>query len=108
MEDIPCEEVNRGKNGIKIKTLFDAGYKTLLDLDRADADTLAAINGIITRGAMQIGLIVNDIKEKAVKSIKIDLSGEKTENLRSLIKSLYTYMETAPCADKIYDLVFPT
>ena len=104
LEDIPAEEVNRGKNGIKVKSLIDAGYKTLADLDNTDTDTLTAINGISPQGAVQIRSILERIKANALKGIKIDLSGEKTEDLTYLVKSLYAMMGIFPCIDECFNI----
>ena len=65
LQEIPVEELNRGKQGIRVKTLRDRGFATVADLDSASVSGLAAIDGISDEGARTIKEMVNDLGEEA-------------------------------------------
>ena len=46
LKDIPVEELNRDKRGIRIKLLREHGYQSIADIVGASVFSLASINGI--------------------------------------------------------------
>jgi uncharacterized lipoprotein YehR (DUF1307 family) len=54
LSTIPVEEINRDKNGIRVKLLRDNGYSTIADLNRASIHSLAKLNGISDDGAASV------------------------------------------------------
>ena len=65
LQEIPVEELNRGKQGIRVKTLRESGFATVGDLASASPSRIAAIQGISDEGARIIKKIVNDLAQEA-------------------------------------------
>lgn len=105
LQEIPVEELNRGKQGIRVKTLRDSGFATVGDLASASPSRIAAIRGISGEGARTIKKIVNDLAQEAEKGLKIRLSTDnKTLGAAALITALSQYRmteEQAHASEKI-------
>ena len=74
LREIPVEELNRQKRGIRVKVLKDRGYCTMADLHAASVHALAAVNGISDEGAVTIKQLTRDIVETVRRATKIKLS----------------------------------
>lgn len=74
LADIPIEEINRDKRGIRVKALKDYGYRTIADISTASVYSIASVHGISEDAAYTIKSIVNDIVSKARQGVKIRLS----------------------------------
>lgn len=95
LQEIPVEELNRGKQGIRVKTLRDSGFATVGDLASASPSRIAAIRGISGEGARTIKKIVNDLAQEAEKGLKIRLSTDnKTPAATALVTALSQYRMT--------------
>lgn len=95
LQEIPVEELNRGKQGIRVKTLRDSGFATVGDLASASPSRIAAIRGISGEGARTIKKIVNDLAQEAEKGLKIRLSTDnKTPGATALVTALSQYRMT--------------
>ena len=66
LKSINIEELNRNKDGIRIKTLKDYGINNFYDLTKYDERTLASINGISADKSRIIYQIVNEIKNDLI------------------------------------------
>lgn len=76
MQEIPIEEINRDKKGIRIKLLRDNGYTTYADIFTATANQISTIYGISSDGAWLIKKVVNDAADTARQSMKLRLSAD--------------------------------
>ena len=95
LQEIPVEELNRGKQGIRVKTLRDSGFATVGDLASASPSRIAAIRGISGEGARTIKKIVNDLAQEAEKGLKIRLcTDNKTPGATALVTALSQYRMT--------------
>ena len=105
LQEIPVEELNRGKQGIRVKTLRDSGFATVGDLASASPSRIAAIRGISGEGARTIKKIVNDLAQEAEKGLKIRLcTDNKTPGATALVTALSQYRmteEQAHASEKI-------
>ena len=91
--EIPVEELNRDKRGIRVKTLRDAGYETVADLTKADVRRLTALNGISPAGAAEIHSIVRELASQARQGIRIRISADrKTPEASALLRALLQVM----------------
>ena len=93
LADIPIEEVNRDKKGIRVKALRDYGYKTMADISAASVSSITSVHGISEDAAYTIKRIVNDIVSKARQGVKISLSTdslskEETELVLALSQNI--------------------
>ncbi len=101
LKDIPIEEINREKKGIRVKALRDHGYNTIADIASASVYSIASVYGISEDAAYSIRGIVNNIVAKARQGIKIRLSSDsKTTAATKLVSSLSKYKNGKPITDE--------
>lgn len=76
LSKIPVEELNRNKNGFRVKTLRDQGFDTFLKLYETSLKSLIDVNGISKENAFDIKQIVNDtaaiLKNDAMIRLSLD------------------------------------
>ena len=101
MKDIPIEEVNRNKNGIRVKALRDSGYTTYADIYAASAKQLSFIKGISEDGAKAVKRVVNDASDTAKKTVKLKLNADnKTENMTGLVLAVSQFKKAAKLSEE--------
>ena len=101
LKDVPVEEINRDKNGFRVKALRENGYKTIANLASTSVYSIASVHGISVDAAFSIKRIVNDIVDKTRKEIKIHLSTDhKTQPATELIMAISKYRQCQPYAEK--------
>ena len=101
MKDIPIEEVNRNKNGIRVKALRDSGYTTYADIYAASAKQLSFIKGISEDGAKAVKRVVNDASDTAKKTVKLKLNADnKTENMTGLVLAVSQFQKAAKLSEE--------
>lgn len=89
LEQIPIEELRRAKAGIRIKTLKDAGYRTLRDLAGMDDAALMAVNGIGPKQVSSIRAMIAGFRRQIADSKMVRLSLEDdTKQNRKLIRAI--------------------
>lgn len=74
LQTISVDELNRDKNGIRIKALKDYGYNTIASVNNASVYTIASINGISENMAYQIKSKTSEIAANAAAGVKIKLN----------------------------------
>lgn len=74
LKDIPVDELNRDKRGIRIKLLREHGYQSIADISGASVYSLASINGISDDAAYYIKHVADQIVATARQGVKIRLS----------------------------------
>ena len=106
LRGVPVDELNRDKNGIRIKALIDHNYTTMADLFVASVYNIAAIRGISEDSAYTIKKIVNDFAEKTRKEIKIKLStDDKNKYSTALVKVISIYKNCLPYIQNCYEIL---
>ena len=97
LADIPVEEINRDKKGIRVKALRDRGYNTVADVNAAAAFSLVSVNGISKEGAAEIKKIAAQMADEAKKDVKLRLSvDDKTPETTKLVTALCRYKGALP------------
>lgn len=92
MRDIPVEEVNREKRGVRVKALRESGYTTYADILTASVYQLSTVRGISEDSARVVKRIVSDASEMAQKTTKLRLSVDnKTLGTTRLVVALSQY-----------------
>lgn len=76
LNEIPVDELNRDKRGIRIKTLRDHGYKSIADINKASVYALSSINGISEEAARTIKYVANNISDTVIKTMKVKISAD--------------------------------
>ncbi|MBP3372701.1 MAG: hypothetical protein J6L88_09275, partial [Clostridia bacterium] len=95
LQTIPVEEINRTHQGIRVKTLRDAGFDTIADLHRASKARLAAINGISDEGAAAIKQLTSDFLAQAKNTVRLRLSvDDQNEFASAIVLSVYQLKQT--------------
>ena len=104
LKDIPVEELNRDKRGIRVKMLRDAGFETVADVLKAREYQISAINGISPEGAATIKEAAQELADTAMSGAKIRLSADdKNQKSTALVTALGRYKKIQPaidCADE--------
>ena len=89
LKDIPIDEINRDKRGIRIKALREHGYHTIADIAPASVHSIASIHGISEDRAYEIKRIVNEIVSAARQGTKIRLSEDnKTDESTKVVSAI--------------------
>lgn len=89
LKDIPIDEINRDKRGIRIKALREHGYHTIADIAPASVHSIASIHGISEDRAYEIKRIVNEIVSAARQGTKIRLSEDnKTAESTKVVSAI--------------------
>ncbi len=95
LENVPIEEINRGENQFRLKSLRDKGYNSIADLANLTARGISYVRGISGESAKAIKQIVDDFELKAREGIKIKLSvDEKSKKSTQLVKSISQYYQS--------------
>ena len=106
LADIPIEEINRDKRGIRVKALRDYGYRTIADISTASVYAIASVHGISEDAAYSIKRIVNDIVSKAGQEVKIRLSTDnRSKEATALVLALSQYSRSQKIADECRQLL---
>ncbi len=107
LKEIPVEELNRDKRGIRVKTLRDHGYQTVADVHFASWAELEAINGISDTGASEIKKFTQELTEQARQGVRIRLSTDnKSDEATRLVLVLSQWIrchETAENCARLLD-----
>ncbi len=99
LRDIPIEEINRDKRGIRVKALREHGYLSISDISAASVYTIASIHGISEDSAYTIKSIVDSIVDTTRKGTKIKLSEDKkTPQATQLITAIARFRKSEPHA----------
>ena len=100
LQDIPIEEINRDKQGFRVKALREYGYRTVADIASVSVYSIASVHGISEDTAYSIKRIVNDIVSKARQGIKIRLSTDnRSKEATELVLALSQYRRSLSIAD---------
>lgn len=89
---MPVEELNRNKNGIRVKMLRENGYTRVGQLTGIDANSLKVLHGFSEDSAYKIVNQVNRIQKSIQEDYKIRISADyKTIQSDQLILAIYRY-----------------
>lgn len=104
-KDIPIEEVNREKKGIRIRVLKDHGYNTIADIAYESKKIISSMYGIGEVQANAIKTTVDEMILQTRKQIKVKISTDnKTKEITDLIISISKYKNGILILDKCNDL----
>ena len=102
LRNADVEELNRNKQGIRVKLLRKAGYNTIADIVSASVYNLAAIEGISYNKANTIKHVAYNMSKDAAASIRIKLSVDDRNDLSTaIVKSLAAYRPLADQKNKL-------
>ena len=94
LNGVPVEELNRGKGGIRVKTLRSCGYETLADIYAATPEQLESVKGISAEGAREIKSKLNEYLYESANTVKIKLSADdKNPDSTALVQEISAYIQ---------------
>ena len=106
LKDIPVEEVNHHKQGIRVKALRDAGFHTVADIYAASSYQISSIYGISQDSAFLIKRNANEIAGNAKSGTRIRLSTDnKTPEATDLVSAIYRYKRIIPSITQCKQIV---
>lgn len=107
LKEIPIEEVNRDRKGIRVKALRENGFTNYADVFTASMYQISAIRGISEDGAYRIKHIVSDVADTAAKTTKLKLSADnRTPYTTKLVMAVSRYQRAKQISSesaKLYD-----
>ncbi len=89
LETVNIEELNRFKDGIKIKTLVNAGYDTINKLRSVSSQRLSQIHGLGEDSIKKIQKMLKVLEDEASQDIVLRFDPDKRDEMHS---SLLSYM----------------
>ena len=106
LQDVPLEELNRDKKGIRIKALQDYGYSSFADLCDKSVYQLSTVKGISEDTARTIRRVTDEYIKKLNKSTKIRISTDnRTKAATELVKTIAIYLRCKPWIEECKDLL---
>ncbi len=97
LREIPIEEINRDKKGLRVKALRDSGYNTVADVAVASLYSLESIHGISHEAAQAIKDATAEIISTTRKNIKVKLSADdKSPAASRVVLAVSKYKQAAP------------
>lgn len=97
IKNIPVEELNRGKKGIRVKALRDAGYESIADIVTTSVHNISNIYGVSEDGAYLIMSVAKNIADQARKDIKVKINADRKNRLTTeLVQKISKYKENEP------------
>jgi hypothetical protein len=97
LKEVPIDELNRDKRGIRIKALREHGYHTLADIAPASVHSIASIHGISEDRAYAIKRLVNEIVSATRQGAKIRLSEDnKTAEATKVVAAISKLRNSEP------------
>ena len=107
LKEIPIEEINRDRKGIRVKALRENGFTNYADVFTASMYQISAIRGISEDGAYRIKHIVSDVADTAAKTTKLKLSADnRTPYTTKLVMAVSRYQRAKQISSesaKLYD-----
>ena len=96
LEALDAEELNRGRHGIRVSALRDAGIHNMWQVYTMSMPQLVRINGIGEQGAQKIWTVSKEFADSARESVRIRLRlDDESREQKDLIEGLYCFMHTA-------------
>lgn len=101
LANISVDELNRDKQGIRVKLLHDNGYNTIADLANVPILQFEMINGISFDGAQTIRKAVDAMIAQVKSGTKLSLSTDnKTAETTRIVRALAMYRIVMPVSKK--------
>jgi len=100
LRNVPVDELNRDKRGIRIKPLLDSGFYTIADIATASIYQIASVRGISEDTAYTIRRIVNDFVNQTRKETKIRISSDnRIPTATQLVRTIAINRRSQRCID---------
>lgn len=106
LRDVPVEQINKERSGIRVKALRDYGYATMADIYAASVYQLASIYGLSEDAAYTAKRVAQEFAERAKSNAKIKLSSDnRSRDASDLVTSIYAYKSKKKKLEELHELV---
>lgn len=106
LRNIPIDELNRNKSGLRIKPLRDKGYTCIADIAFASVDDINGIYGISEESAAAIVAAVNEITKETRKAVRVRISSDsRTPALTRLVNAVSGYARSKVYSDECQSII---
>ena len=106
LSGIPVEELNRNKNGFRIKSLKDSGYRTIADIAFVSAVEISAIYGIGDESVAEIVAAVDSIVKEAKKAVQVRISSDsRTPGITRLVNAVSCYARSVVYSETCQEIL---
>lgn len=103
--NIPVEELNRDKSGIRVAALKNAGINNIAQLAGISRQRLMSINGIGEDGAARILAKTQEICKNASQLTRVKIgTNDKNTDTYAIISAVYVLMKTKQASDRASSL----
>ena len=100
LREIPVEELNRSKNGIRVSALSKAGYKTVADVYCAKPYSLRSVRGVGDSSVIEIKRVAKQYADEAKEGLGFRLNADdRTPESTRLVCSLYSRIKLKRLVD---------
>lgn len=107
LKNVPVEELNSDKGGIRIKALRDHNYNTIADFYNKSLYSIASIRGISQDSAYTIKKLVDDFIERTRREIKLKLSADnRSKENTKVVNEIYVYRHSLHHIEKCNEILF--
>jgi len=105
LASIPVSEVNRDKQGIRVKLLSEHGYQSIADLMGVRSFQLSSLRGIGEKSAETICTVVSEIVKDAQETTRISINlDNKNDESTSLVQAVSCYLHNTSIFDELKEL----
>ena len=95
LSNIPIEELNRDKSGIRVSALAKAGYKTIADVYTASTYALRSVRGVGDSSVLEIKRRAKQYAKEAQQGLGLRINADRrTPESTRLVTALYRYTKT--------------
>lgn len=106
LKSISVDELNRNKQGIRVKSLHDNGYNNIADIANMTVLELKDINGISLESAYAIRETVDKMVNQIVGVTKLSLTVDnKTPETTAIVRCVDIYRNIFYCANRCTQLL---
>lgn len=106
LKEVPIEELSKEIPSLRVKTLHNAGYNTVLDIYKSNRYTLSSIYGISQSRAIELINASRNFATRAYNELTLNIDFEKkTYNETELIKAIYAYRSSIGLISSCNELV---
>lgn len=101
LEAMDTEHLAKGKQGIRVSLLVDAGIKNIWQLSRMTSAQIEAIKGVGAQSALKITETVKQIVENTKENLRVRINADNPNKADTdIIKALYIYLRCKPLREQ--------
>ncbi|MBQ7999993.1 MAG: DEAD/DEAH box helicase [Ruminococcus sp.] len=105
LEAMDTEHLAKGKQGIRVSLLVDAGIKNIWQLSRMTSARIESIKGVGAQSALKITETVKQIVENTKENLRVRINADNPNKADTdIVRALYVYLRCKPLREKARSL----